>query len=418
MFQQLTAFVINQLHSNQFLITAIFGAIAFIARSIPSKIFGFIRRNITLELEITNENELYQTIIEYVDKKRIRLFSRTYSLKKNDRNYAYDDDDASQSKNRPILTVGYGISLFIYNGVIALISRQFYDGANTGSEIKEHIHIRFFSRKKKHLEKFLNEIHDYNNRHDNLVIYNCRHDWWQKVATVERRSLENVFIPDAIKHQILDGLKWFLENEEWYRVRGINYKFGVLLVGEPGTGKSSLVRAIASHLGRNIRIFPATKVEVSRMIQGVPPDLLVMEDLDTYNFITKRDDDDDDAPVGSDTKKINGMHELLNVLDGSLTPGGLIFIGTTNHPEALDKALIRKGRFDLFIEIGRVNRDDFLRMTSHLFNLDSKIVAEKFKDVAYSPLPGADIQSAFFDFFNDFDGYVEKFKQMADNSNG
>ncbi len=65
-----------------------------------------------------------------------------------------------------------------------------------------------------------------------------------------------------------------------------------------------------------------------------------------------------------------------NVTDGSMAPEDTVFIITTNHPEVLDKALIRPGRMDIHINTGKCDKDQLCRIYRDLCGeyLDKDII--------------------------------------------
>ena len=113
----------SQLKTNDFLIAAIAASAMYILRSLPTRIYNFIIRQISVEFTLTNEDECYQSMVEFLESKRLSLFSRTYSKK----------DDSYE------LTVGYGSSWFWYRG-LGKIHREFKKD-NHSNKLKEEITV-------------------------------------------------------------------------------------------------------------------------------------------------------------------------------------------------------------------------------------------------------------------------------------
>jgi len=136
---------------------------------------------------------------------------------------------------------------------------------------------------------------------------------------------------------------------------------GYLLYGEPGTGKSSTIHAIAGELGLEIYDISLSNPNIddhnlARMISDTPARcILLLEDLDCAFPHSREDDSDDEneqdpnmpGPVLAKSKVT--LSGLLNVLDSISSEEGRVTFATTNHIENLDPALIRPGRMDVKI---------------------------------------------------------------------
>ena len=71
------------------------------------------------------------------------------------------------------------------------------------------------------------------------TILEERNDWFQREDR-PKRSFDDVFIPHEQQELLVSSVKKFIESREWYERNHIPYHFGVMLHGEPGTGKSSI----------------------------------------------------------------------------------------------------------------------------------------------------------------------------------
>ena len=134
----------------------------------------------------------------------------------------------------------------------------------------------------------------------------------------------------------------------------------LLLYGPPGTGKTWMAQAMAAsagishvsgsfaewqaagHLGN---MLAAMRRAFSQAFAAAPA-ILTIDEIDA---VGSRSDSDDHARSYR-TQVINGFLEQMDAISRK---EGLIVIGTCNHPERIDPAILRAGRFDLHIEIGR-----------------------------------------------------------------
>lgn len=173
---------------------------------------------------------------------------------------------------------------------------------------------------------------------------------WRKISAVPNRPISTVIGP-AVDRAYSD-LDEFIQQREWYGEKGLAYKRGYLLWGPPGTGKTSLCKALASEFGLDICVLNLASLtdesavgimsELSE-IGSQRPKILLIEDIDSY-------------VDGRVVKKKNlRFSTLLNIFDGVSSQDGTILIITTNHYQNLDPALIRPGRIDLQLEVGLPN---------------------------------------------------------------
>jgi hypothetical protein len=166
-----------------------------------------------------------------------------------------------------------------------------------------------------------------------------------------------------------DFLFW-LDSRAWYREHGVAWRFGRGLCGPGGTGKTSLVRALAQE--RNIVVYSLdlasmTNEELPRILEKAVgyPHILLIEDVDC-TFEGRKNVA---MPEGGLT-----FDRLLNALDGiEPHPGRALFV-TTNHPEKLDPALTRWGRVDLMEELGPLDEGGRRKVATRI--LDPQDVEE------------------------------------------
>jgi len=178
---------------------------------------------------------------------------------------------------------------------------------------------------------------------------------WESHGQQDSRSLNSIILPKEMLDSIVDDFKNFSSEatKKWYSEHGLPYRRGYLFHGEPGTGKTSTVRSLAGQLERSVCFLSLGdenigNKELQDAVRTLPDDaMLVIEDVDAL-FDEKRN-----SKSGSELN----FSGLLNAIDGLISGSGYLTIMTTNHPEKLDKALIRPGRVDVKFEFKKPTKE-------------------------------------------------------------
>lgn len=217
------------------------------------------------------------------------------------------------------------------------------------------------------LEAFLEELtNKQKNEERDVLLYNTnQYGHWDGKA-FERRHIDSVVLPLGVMEDLIQDIDVFLANEERYGFIGLPWHRGYLLHGEPGNGKSSLVKALASTYHFSLYNFPLSGVKDDKaLVEYISridaKSILLLEDIDIFSKSMKREQADTGPTLAG----------LLNALDGVSTPHGLITFITTNKKNSLDPTLIRPGRVDYSIEL---NAPDLYQIEKMYFRVYEEIL--------------------------------------------
>lgn len=225
------------------------------------------------------------------------------------------------------------------------------------------------------------------------------------VMKVEKAPLESyadVGGLDAQIQEIKEAVELPLTHPELYEDIGIKPPKGVILYGEPGTGKTLLAKAVANSTAATfLRVVgseliqkylgdgPKLVRELFRVADEHSPSIVFIDEIDAIG--TKRYD----AHSGGEREIQRTMLELLNQLDGFDSRGDVKVILATNRIESLDPALLRPGRIDRKIEFPlpdiKTKRRIFQIHTSRM-TMSEDVNLEEFV-LSKDELSGADIKA-------------------------
>jgi len=188
-----------------------------------------------------------------------------------------------------------------------------------------------------------------------LWRFDIKFGHWNCFARRLSRSMDSVVLEESVKRPMLDDVEWFVKDATrvFYAKHGIPYHRCYLLHGEPGTGKTSFMYALAGYLERNLCFIQMDKAmtddtfrnAMSRLPQGP---LLVLEDVDAL-FTHHRETEAQHSSLS--------FSGFLNCLDGIGAPDDVVICMTTNHPDRLDPAVLRPGRIDIKVNFKNPSQD-------------------------------------------------------------
>ena len=203
-----------------------------------------------------------------------------------------------------------------------------------------------------------------------------------KITTGKTKtSFKDVAGIDSEKQELMEIVD-FLKNKEKFQDVGARVPRGILLSGEPGTGKTLLARAIAGEA--NVPFFAASGSDFSGIIVGLgvakikeifemakrnAPCILFIDEIDAIG--QRRS-----THSYNDQDREQTLNQLLIEMDGFSNDTGIIVIGATNRPDMLDPALLRPGRFDrqVYIELPDLSgRKEILDLYSKKVKISSDV---------------------------------------------
>lgn len=193
-------------------------------------------------------------------------------------------------------------------------------------------------------------------------------------------AIDRLSLSDKILDSIDEVIRW-KKSEKWFKDRNIPWKMGLTLTGDPGTGKTAFVRAIAQKLNIPIVVFNLSTMSNRDFLSAWEdassylPAIFLFEDMDAV--FDKRIN-----LCSTATSKGVSFDILLNTIDGVNNTDGILLIITTNHIDKLDDALgtiyngisTRPGRIDRVLKFERLDLKGKEKIANRIFaGIDSSL---------------------------------------------
>lgn len=390
---------------------------------IPNTIFSSILAYITTKIRLTDGVAfLGEDVVDKV--KELENMIRGFKNKVIDNSLNLDAEEGSYTKLTPGMYYVFK-TVFTYR-IILVISVDIVENKADGYKALLHrydLKVIGFDR---HRQAFIDDLESRfvnKDRDDSLehlknktimVSADMNGGRGANIFTINKRDLSTVYMDDYIKNTIAEHINNFIHNKHIYDMYKITYKTGIILHGAPGTGKTSLVRALASSTDSIlINVTPDVSMKTLReTISGIrrtdfinktgikweiinkainfknAPIIMLFEELDKFFLSSSNKNKKANKPkeIDYDTVSVtteefeeksgvdsivNGMDNdtldgMLQFFDGIASPENVIFIATTNYIERLDPALTRPGRFDLSVEMKRLDIEHAAKMINDM----------------------------------------------------
>ena len=308
----------------------------------------------------------------------------------------------------------------------------------------------------KHLQEYVDEqfkkYMDYLELHDdNLYVFDFNGiDQDNKITFKKNKfyttcDINNLYFNN--KEKLIEKINFFNNNKEWYQSRSKPYTLGICTYGPPGCGKTSFEKALAKMLNRHLIIVDVSKIKTKHEADAIffsekvndrkipyNKRIYIFPDFDCQSDITNQrttqhieniDEDDKkkdnviiinqdqsqkilEGIMEKDKKDKMNLSKLLNIFDGIPERTGQIMIFNTNHPEHLDKALLRPGRMDIIFKFDKIDQKNTVNMMKNFYK-DEKVLIDE------SRVPDKKFTPA--ELFNVLSNYKNSNEAIADIDN-
>jgi nucleoside-triphosphatase THEP1 len=231
-----------------------------------------------------------------------------------------------------------------------------------------------------------------------------------------------------------------------------SYNLGVIIHGEPGTGKTMFIKSLANALQKDVLIIDVKKIKTNSQFESIIKTyykdyILAFDEFDSIDGVVSRDNKTEKdkstilknleeqkiklLSIDSENKSENIKKEIeriesviqetndkldvfgmLTVIDGIEEYRGRVIVATTNYIDNIDSALIREGRFDFKFKLTKFKCEEIKELLCKMFSVDRHkyINSQNFSNDKYTPVQVMNIAMT-----NEFETTISI---LCDNSTG
>jgi chaperone BCS1 len=370
----------NQFASGGMLLMIV-GGLSVYLRAVPEAVWEWFVGQTTMTITVTDDDAAFVWVKEWFLAQNFLKRIRRVDL------------DTTMRAERVALIPAPGRHWFWYGGRPFAV--YFYRTENTLERVARRIEsltFRTVGRQRTFLQHFVDDVVACHLKRlgvqSFLFTYN---DGWDFVEGYAPRLLDSVILQPGEKEHLVQDIENFRKSRQRYERLGVPYLRGYLLYGPPGTGKTSLVSALAAHFGLSIYSINLADFNDRTLLNAVNQiarnSVLLFEDVDCMKSSNARVPSNPTTNDGTqarnqkeNTAERNGvtLSGLLNVLDGFYAPTNVLFMMTTNRIETLDAALLRPGRIDYRLFLGKAGDRQKIGLYCRFFPQAAEFEAQEF----------------------------------------
>lgn len=442
------------------------GVTTWFLKDVPTRVSLFIKNELFTTLVIAERGETYGHMF---DEKIQFMNFNAWVIKHSDNNLSRSLG-INQHKGVWEIVPGIGLNFFIFQKRIFWYRKMEVQGSgqsNTGTKLQ--VNITTYGRNKKIFETMFNE---FKNLHEceidnDLYIRKIDGNGWDEIQTIPQKDLDVVFMNDHTRKELIETFEIFAEQLERCKRVQTSHRISILLEGPTGTGKTTIIKALANYLNKHIYMMDPADLLQSNLPRHLAnwghSGIIVVEDIDSLSSIKSRGkhintdivdkprisknggkllpfprkkdksnhpgqdlceescpepirpNNDQEIKIDFDINEFfGGISKVLNNLDGIVEYNGSIIIMTTNSVGLIDPAMLRPGRIDKIIHVGWLTKETIIENTINLFNLER--TEENFlylnKRIKVESLSGANL-SNIYKFTNNLESYLDKINEAG-----
>lgn len=390
-------------------IFGVIGTLIAVLRNIPKKIFNLILGRLTISVQAdcawyNDSRDIFNVMCDFISKHQINRSLMIVSALIKKKPGQEMETNIKMGPHRPSSGVFFvGLRPFWFD---------FTEAKEQGS-VPQTVSIRTIGRNPDDLWKAIKLKEGLNESWCNRRFYESKGDEWVVVSDID--GTMPLFLDDELKSEIDKKIDTFINRRDWYKKRGLSHKLLFVFYGEPGTGKSALVRYIADRLGYSIGSMTGVASMTALIRAASTLDIVVsIPEVDTQGLANNRgisNKENDEKPEDQDTDKHTdkksvlsqtselvqifkdsfSLTETLNLFQGDIPINNSVTVMSTNDINAIDPALLRPGRCDLVIEVKRMKYKQVNAFYKHYFETNENL-SPKFNDIY---IRACDVMEAF-----------------------